>query len=551
MTDSIYSLTKNLVSICETLGITHIVISPGSRPAPLALEFIRNKKIQHFVINDERSAAYMALGMAIQLKKPVALLCTSGTAALNYAPAVAEAFNQQIPLLVLTADRPSEWIGQGENQTIIQHKLFEPNILASYQLQTSYGSIEVINEAYRIFSEAIHKCNFPVKGPVHINIPIKEPLYQQEKAGFIPLKLVRQEEVELQLSPRRLKELFQQLVTPRKVMVLAGIHQPNPKLRRVLNKLFSLTDIVFIRDITSNLADIDRAVAYPELVISTSDEKTLQKLKPDLLITFGNYVISKKIREFLRAYPPKYHWHIGIDKGFVDTYQALTRVIPVKSNYFFSSLLRAVKVFEKRSFSGFYRLWIKADEKAVQLMQEKISTDLELQFVDRILRKLPKNSIIQLGNSSPVRLANELSLQSNKHAKSIAVFSNRGTSGIDGSLSSCVGSSLISDQLHFILIGDQSLMYDRNALWNSYIGSNLKIILLNNKGGGIFRRMEGPASQKELEEYFVNYVETDFKNMSTQHGLAYFECDEIEKFDLVYKAFVKESASSALLEIKL
>ncbi|MBT6836456.1 MAG: 2-succinyl-5-enolpyruvyl-6-hydroxy-3-cyclohexene-1-carboxylic-acid synthase [Bacteroidetes bacterium] len=552
MAKDINQITHNLIEICDKLSIRYAVLAPGSRSAPLALAFIRKENIKHFVVSDERSAAYMALGIARKTGETVALVCTSGTATLNFAPAIAEAYNQGIPLLVLTADRPVEWVNQGENQTINQENIYEPNIRKSYRLNISYPDIDAEKEAYRLLSEAIHKCKFPFPGPVHVNIPLREPLYENYKEASIPdYKLIRQENAVIDLSKNRYKELFQQLVTPKKVMILAGMLAPDTKLRRTLNKLFTLTDLVFVRDITANLSDFERAITFPEQIIKDADENLLKKLQPELLITFGNYIISKELRQFIRNYPPKYHWHIGIHSSFIDTYQSLTRVLPVAPASFFSNLLREVKVFEKRSYSGYYRLWEKANSKAIQTVAQKCEQDSELGYYKKIVNAIPKNAVLHIGNSSSIRFANELSLFENKNAKNIEVFSNRGSSGIDGSLSTAVGSSIVSDKLHFVIIGDQSLMYDRNALWNKYIKPNLKIILINNKGGQIFSRMEGPASQNELDEYFVNHVETDFKILANQHKLNYSKATHLETFDKVFKKFVKENGAACVLEIDI
>jgi 2-succinyl-5-enolpyruvyl-6-hydroxy-3-cyclohexene-1-carboxylate synthase len=552
MSKSTNQIIKNLVNICSDLGIQNVVLAPGSRSAPVALAFMRKKSIQHYVINDERSAAYMALGMARKTKQTVALVCTSGTASLNFAPAIAEAFNLCIPLLVLTADRPIEWVGQGENQTIIQEKIFEPNIRMSYRINISYQDENAEKEAYRVFSEAIQKAAFPFPGPVHVNIPLKEPEYNNiQKSSRKDYKLIRQERVEMDVSTKRYKELFQQMVAPKKIMILAGMQSPDNKLRRTLNKLFSLTDLVFIRDITANLSDFERAVTFPEQIITDANENGLKKLQADLLITFGNYIISKKLRQFIRDYPPRYHWHIGLNDSFIDTYQSLTRVIPVQPAQFFSQLLRSVKIFEKRSFSGYYRYWENENLKAISKMEVKCEQNPELKYLKHILNALTRNSILHIGNSSAIRLANEISLFENKNAKNIEVYSNRGTSGIDGCLSTAIGSSLVSDKTHFIIIGDQSLIYDQNALWNNYLPPNLKIILLNNKGGKIFSHMQGPSSQKELKEYFVNHVETDFELLSTQRKLAYFKSSSPNNFEKTFKKFIKENDTACLLELDL
>ncbi len=548
----LYQTIHNITDICYKKDVLFAVLSPGSRSAPLALSFIRNKNIKHFIINDERSAGYFALGLAQQTKKTVVLVCTSGTAALNYAPAVAEAYFQKIPLLIFTADRPPESIEQQGNQTIHQYKLYEPNVLKSFQLNISYNDKNAEDEAYRIVSESINISQYPQKGAVHINVPMREPLYlksipqlQDQNPKVIDLL-----KPDLKIPRTTQKELIENLITHKKILVVAGLFEYNTTFRKIIDKLLSLTDICFIRDITSNIPDLKHAIIHHEELLNNFKGDFLD-IKPDLLITFGGQIVSKPLRIFLQENKVKEHWHIDAAAKSPDTFQSITKTIAIYPEEFFKILLKNIKIFKTKSFQGFYKKWEKLDDIAFKNVEQKISSDDELYFISEILKKIPKNSILQLGNGSIVRQASYLSFIKNKFAKSIEVYSNRGTSGIDGCLSTAIGSAVSTDKIVTLIIGDLSLLYDRNAFWNKYLPKNLKVIVINNHGGGIFRKMQGPQSQPELDKYFTTPHKLSIKKITEQYEIEYFKCTMPSKIKKSLSDFYNYNKKTTVLEIDI
>ncbi|MEA3496336.1 MAG: 2-succinyl-5-enolpyruvyl-6-hydroxy-3-cyclohexene-1-carboxylic-acid synthase [Bacteroidota bacterium] len=548
----LYQTIHNITDICYKKDVHFAVLSPGSRSAPLALSFIRNKNIKHFIINDERSAGYFALGLAQQTKKTVVLVCTSGTAALNYAPAVAEAYFQKIPLLIFTADRPPESIEQQGNQTIHQYKLYEPNVLKSFQLNISYNDKNAEDEAYRIVSESINISQYPQKGAVHINVPMREPLYLKnipQRQDQNP-KVIDLLKPDLKIPRATQKKLIEKLITHKKILVVAGVFEHNTTFKKIIDKLLAITDICFVRDITSNIPDLKHAIIHHEELL-TNYEGNISDIQPDLLITFGGQIVSKPLRIFLQENKAKEHWHIDATAKSPDTFQSITKTIAIHPEEFFRILLKNIKLFKTKSFHGFYKKWEKLDDNAIKNVEQKISSDDELYFISEILKKIPKNSILQLGNGSIVRQASYLSFIKNKFAKSIEVYSNRGTSGIDGCLSTAIGSAVSTDKIVTLIIGDLSFFYDRNAFWNKYLPKNLKLIVINNHGGGIFRKMQGPQSQPELDEYFTTPHKLSIKKITEQYEIEYFKCTKPSKIKKSLSDFYNYNKKTTVLEIDI
>lgn len=554
-TENIYSILNNITGILVKKGIQHAVLCPGSRSAPIALTFLRNKLIKSYIINDERSAAYMALGIAQQTHKAVALISTSGTAAINFAAAAAEAFFQEIPLLILTADRPPEWIGQNENQTIFQDKLYEPNILKSFRLNIAYNDEDAEKEAYRIISEAVNISIYPVSGPVHINIPLREPLYLPTAEYRFPadVKIIDQVMVGHSLEKDTQKELVKEISGYKKIMIVAGLMRTNPGLLRNINKFLSLTDIVFVPDITSNLHGTDRSVKHPETIIKSLTSQQKEELKPDLLITFGGQIVSNVLKNYLREFKPEAHWVIDFNGRTFDSYRTLTKILAVAPEYFFNLLLKNLGFFKTKKFEGYFKKWEKHDFAARETISLSLKEDQksELSLVNDIISHLPKNSILQIGNSLPIRYFNNLKLDKNSSFKSIQIFSNRGTSGIDGSLSTAVGYALATHKTVTVVLGDLSFFYDRNGLWNKYLPANLKIIILNNHGGKIFSKMQGPKEQPELQEYFISNQPLNAKETALQHQVDYLFCNNLTLSGKFLREFYLKTEKTTILEFEI
>ena len=491
---------QQLVAAFIAHGIKRIVFSPGSRNAPLVVAFANDLRFETVVIPDERSAAFYALGMAEESSRPVAVMCTSGSALLNYYPAISEAFYRNIPVVVVSADRPSEWVDQGDGQTIRQENVFKNHICASTTVYENPQSEDQKWFNSRTIDEVLNTAKSNTGGPIHINFPFNEPLYDrtdqppEKKDDFI-----QQFELEPRLSSKQLTQLKNTWNTASKKLILCGQIPNNSYLNEQLKQLATDKSVAIVVENTSNLQDrsfihcIDRTISS-----FINDERSL--FQPDLLITLGAAVISKKIKNYLRSCQPKEHWKIGASFPFMDTYQSLSTTIPMNENSFIDVLLDDGVEF-KRNISRYGEQWKQLD----YLVQEKHHNFIEaapfcdLTVFDLILDTIPEKSNLHLANSSVIRYA-----QLFDPIESISYYCNRGTSGIDGSVSSAIGHAIAGeDKLHTLIVGDMSFFYDSNAFWNHHVPSNVRIFLINNGGGGIFDIIPGPQKTPKGDEFFV------------------------------------------------
>lgn len=438
-------------------GIKDVVVCPGSRSAPPLQALITLPAFTLHSVVDERSAGYQALGMAQALGRPVIVLTTSGTAAANLLPAACEAFFSEIPLLLLTADRPPEWIGQQDNQAIHQSGLFGSHVRGTWNLPVEADKTETAWHAHRIAREAIAALRTQPAGPVHINVPLREPLYVAERpettsvepGTFTPLS------PKLEIEPG----LIEALDNSSHPLLLVGQRRPHDPFP----PRFPVTTS---GDLLANLGYNDA----PEFWLSNP------QAHPDLVITAGGAFVSKFVRQTLRTLPFE-HWHIG-PRSSVEVFQR-----PVR----FCTTPHLELPFEEFTNPSF--------EASVQRGRDRRNSwlvrteSVEVLALHAILAELPERSTVHLGNSLPVRLACLLA----DTRPDTQWFSNRGTSGIDGVLSTAIGHALATpDRTHVVCIGELSFGYDRNALWRDHLPSNLKIVVLNNGGGAIFKALPGP-----------------------------------------------------------
>lgn len=519
---------RNLVEICASKSVQHVVISPGSRNAPLSISFNRHPKIKTTVIVDERSAAFYALGIAQQTQKTVVLVCTSGTAALNYAPAIAEAYYQKIPLLVITADRPAEWVDQMDGQTIRQHNIFNNYIKKSFNLPTEPDNQEEIWHCTRIFSEAIESTHYPEAGPVHINFPLREPLYNTKDYSNVPLPAAFSTVTTLlELPDFEVETLVKKWNTYSKILIVSGLLHPNKNINAALNKIGEQKQVAVLTETTSNLFgdNFNRSIDRLLVGIKNKDESDFQ---PELLVTIGGPVVSKKIKAFLRSNPPKEHWHINASNDYIDTYQNLSKIIPVSPEKilpaFIDHSIDAADLSTNHT-NNYNQLWKSLDTQLLTVFQSfmeqlKASEQFsDLGAFQNILEAIPSKTQLQLANSTSVRYSNLFDTVAKKELK---CYSNRGTSGIDGTISTAVGAAAVSGELTTVISGDLSFLYDSNALWIKPMPQNLRIIVINNKGGNIFRIIDGPSSVQELEVFFEAQHDISAEHFAKAFGLDYF-----------------------------
>lgn len=528
-------LSQTITQLCDAKGIRNIVISPGSRNAPLTIGFTENKNFINYSIVDERCAAFFALGMAQQLDEPVALVCSSGSALLNYYPAISESFYSDIPLVVLSADRPSELINIGDGQTIIQENVFQNHILESANC--------IEGDAYNLFNEAIinSALNTAIskKGPVHINIPFSEPLYETTENLTIAV-----ENTPVLVSALKINEDLNPFVkkwnASKKKLILVGVLKPNSIEKEYIDILAKDESVIVLTETTSNLHNKSFFPAIDQLIASF-DENELIDFKPEILLTLGGMVISKKIKALLRDYAPKEHWHINPKKAY-DTFFCLTHHFKTTANLFFKELLPRIEPVK----SNYQSNWLSIKEYRVKRHQEYISIIAysDLKIFSAIVKLMPKNIQLQLSNSTTIRYAQFFDFD-----KRIDVFCNRGTSGIDGCTSTAIGAAVVSNKETVCITGDLSFLYDSNALWNNYIPSNFKIIVINNGGGGIFRILPGEKNTNNFDTFFETKHQITAVHLCKMYGLEYTMIHRDSQLKKSLKSFFSPSNTPKLLEI--
>lgn len=537
----------NIAEICARKGVRNVVLSPGSRCAPLTIAFARHPKLKVRTVSDERAAAFIALGMAQTTGETTVLICTSGTAALNYAPAVAEAFFLQVPLLVLTADRPPEWIDQLDGQTIRQHNVYGQHIKNSYTFPVDLTHPDAIWHSARLVSEALNNAKSFPAGPVHINIPLREPFYPTAEEELVfdeTVKVIHEEPNTFPLSASQVDLLQRELQGYKRILVVAGQDNYNHLLLESLKTFTAATGAVVVGDIISNLHTLSGVVRHQDAILSCPDEAKLRSLQPDLLITFGKSIISKSLKMQLRKYKPQAHWHVQPAGQAADTFQVLSKIVRCAPVHFFSSLTKGAEGEALEYASN----WKALEKRAVAFLKNYTlqAEYSELHILSHVMQALPQKSNLHLANSMAVRYANILGLQTDKE---VTVYANRGTSGIDGSTSTAVGCALSSPNITTLLTGDLAFFYDRNGLWHNYLPQNLRIVLLNNHAGGIFRLIEGPKQQPELEEFFETRQELSAKNTALDFKMEYVPCHSTEELRRVLADFFSEEAGAGILEV--
>ena len=560
-------IAQTIVQFCEIKDIKHVVICAGSRNAPLTNGFVENPFFKTYSIVDERSAAFFAIGMAQQLNTPTVVVCTSGSALLNFYPAVAEAFYSNIPLVIISADRMPHRIDIGDGQTIQQKGVFEPHLVDfaylspdvshatntllenpnqklipkksnQKQIESKQKEIQKDNEKKinGVLNQAIQK-----SGPVHLNVPMEEPLYGMTST---PLEITYENEPnlsELKIDFKIFKKQWQQA---EKKLILVGVNHPAAIDKKWLDLIDSDPSVIVMTETTSNLRLQNSINSIDSLIAPLENSSTdfFKTLKPEILLTFGGMVVSKKIKKFLRDFSPKEHWHVDPHKAY-DTYYCLTQHFSISINSFFCELLNEYSIKESK-----YRSLIMDQYQA----QIKLGNDYmsripfsDLKVFETIFLNLPQRLHLQLANSSTVRYAQLFDMP--RHAE---VYCNRGTSGIDGSTATAVGAALINKNPSLLVTGDLSFFYDINGLWNDHIPPNFRIILINNQGGGIFRILPGEKDSTKYDTYFETIHKRNARQICKAFGFNYRLVKTNVGLKWALKSFFRPSRQPKLLEIK-
>ena len=541
---------QQLASLFLSKGVTDIVLCPGSRNGPLIHTLAGSDAFDCKVIVDERSAGYFALGMALAKTTPVVLVCSSGTAAVNFAPAVAEAFYQKLPLIVVTADRPAYWIDQLENQCIRQDNLYQ-NFIKQACVLPLEESPEQLWYGARTLNDILNTAVSEPPGPVHVNIPLEEPLHQTVDAPLPEIKVIAAPDIEPGLAGEELAGIAEEIAKAHNILVLAGQSLANADLSGALALFAQKTGAVVAAEHLANLKmPLNAYCSAVERVLGSISDRDAAAFQPDLLITFGGHFVSKRIRQFLRTHKPDSHIHVDAGGGHMDTYQALTRVCAVSPIRFFEQLSELPLCI---SSPKFVQTWKDREKKVEAIYNNYLETApfCDFKACAQAMTALPCDSILHLGNSATVRYA-----VLNPGAPDVTFLGNRGTSGIDGSLSTAVGYAACTTPINTLILGDLSFFYDSNGLWNKYLGKNLRIILLNNGGGNIFSFVEDLSSgtattdKKVFQNCFFAGHSAKAEGIASAFGLEYLKADcEPGLNQALKKLYSPDRSVPALLEV--
>jgi len=522
----VYTDKKNilqLVALLEAHGVTKIVLCPGSRNIPLVHTLSTHPSFKCYSVTDERSAGFFAIGLALNGGAPAAICCTSGTALLNLHPAVAEAFYQNVPLVVISADRPAAWIGQMDGQTLPQPGVFGTLVKKSVNLPEIYTDED---EWYcnRLVNEALLETLHHGKGPVHINVPVTEPIFRFTTETLPEVRVITRYQG-LNIYDRDYNDLIQRLNQYQKRMIIVGqmnlIYLFEKKYSKLLYKHFA-----WLTEHIGNQTIPGIPVKNFDVAIYAMDGEMQGKMAPELLITYGGHIVSKRLKKFLRNNPPKEHWHVSPDGEIVDLYGSLTTVIEMDP---FEFLEKIAFLLENKT-PQYPLLW----ENFCKTLPQPELPYSEMSAIGALIQALPQQCALHLANSSAVRYAQLFTVPA-----TVEVCCNRGTSGIEGSLSTAVGYAAASDKLNFVVIGDLSFFYDMNALWNGNFGANLRILLLNNGGGEIFHTLPGLEMSGTSHKFITAVHKASAKGWAEDRGFLYQKVEDEVQLEEAIQLFTQ------------
>lgn len=541
-------ICRCLALLLENHGVRRAVVSPGSRNAPLLIAFSRRKDISLDVVADERSAAFIALGYALISREPVALVCTSGTALLNYGPAVAEAFYRKVPLIVVSADRPHEWIGQDDSQTIVQPGALSNYVKRSYNLPVGQG-VNDIWYANRVINDAMIAALTGRCGPVHINVQLDDPLGElssdmdddDDMALSRKIKIIRPD---TQISTQRARALGRSLASPVKVMVVAGFLPPDKTLNKALNRLAALPNFVVLTETISNLHG-SRFIGNIDSALSTIRDDQESELVPDVVISLGGAIVSRHIKQFLRRHKIKEHWHVGETEDTVDCFRQLTKRIEIAPEVFFPQLASAMQ--PHRAECDYAVRWETLRNRADSLTQAYSCNApwSDLKAFATLIPMIPRRWNVQYSNGTSIRYAQIFGNHEYHRCDC-----NRGVSGIDGCTSTAIGASMAyAPETTLLVTGDMSFRYDISALVSEQLSPNFKMVIIDNGGGGIFRFIASTSSLDVRERLFCNPKDLNYKDLFKSFGFEFFDAYDETNLRHEFKKFITTDFAPAALVI--
>ncbi len=543
--------SEQLVEQLVRYRVKYVIISPGSRSTPLVFAFLNNKKIKAVSVLDERSAGFFATGLARRTNSPVALVCTSGTAATEYYPAIVEAYQQRIPLVICTADRPPELRFSGANQTINQFNLYHNHIRFFAEFEFRAPSVENVLGVRETIEEGLRVCTSLDKGPIHFNIAFEKPFEpdmftdESDIREYVKIKKKQAAKISTPLInikslSRKVDALWQKSKLP---VIVLGAGQYAPSFLTKLNRFCEKYGITVFTDINSSArfgGNLKTGVALYQNYLSRVQENS--NLKPDLVFIFGRYPISKALEDYLKAL----HIHKIIVNEHGDRHDPTDdgRTILSMEPIELFALLNKKQSANVAGKEYLEKLQFYENDFAIKMSRLIDSPKLtELSIIKSVLDKIPEGSNIFISNSLIVRDFDRIVPNTNKK---LTIYQNRGASGIDGIISSALGMAFESKSKSYLVVGDLSFLYDLTALGiGTRLNIDLKIILINNNGGRIFDYLPS-ARFANVQSYFITPQNIDMKKACRAFGVPYFRAKSKMELEKNFSSFNDENGISVL-----
>jgi len=524
-----------LTSLLVEHGVRHAVVCPGSRNSPIVHNLNEVDGITCYPVTDERSAAFYALGICQATGGPVVVCVTSGSALMDTAPAVVEAYYQHRKLIVVSADRPRQWIDQLDGQTMQQEGALDKFVRKSVTLPEPHDEEERWY-CNRLVNEALAALGHHGEGPVHINVPISEPLFEYSVEKLPEQRLIkvfaaRQENKGTETLIRR----FTKAARP---MIVIG--QSDPQVFSALGReLDCLRENVVV--LHENLSvNTWKTPHFEEVLVNTQDER----LMPDLIIYMGNTLVSKRLRKFLRKARNAETWTVRQDSEVNDTFMNLCGAVETDPCEFLRRLAEASEQLSEdaRAFCGLWQMLLDAGEQRSRDYSPKYSQMAAVKYFEEQLEDMEYDYKVHYANSSSVRLGNIFAAHH--------IWCNRGVNGIDGSVSTAAGMSVATEDIVFCVTGDLSFLYDQNALWNRNLRGNLRVILLNNGCGGIFSKFDGLRKSDARDKMIMAYHNTSAQGICTQNDCGYIKATNMQEMQYgIVQLITMQTERPVVLEI--
>ena len=541
---------KDNVNILTALLVKHrvrnVVVCPGSRNSPLVHNFVECPELRCYPVTDERSAGFYALGMCQALNEPVAVCVTSGTALLNVAPAVAEAYYQHQPIIVISADRPTQWIDQLDGQTLPQTDILNNFVRKKININEPHNDEERWY-CNRLINEALISSIADGYGPIHINVPITEPLFVYN------VDVLPDERTITMFSPKSTQiddSVIRRFEEAERPMIVIGQMKKHPLTSpsiQTVNEHYDMTnalspgtaeglDMLGYVVLQERLSGDGRTAKYLDESVTLVEDS--QSYLPDFILYIGDTLVSKRTRRFLRKATNAECWEINPEGRPHDVFMNLTGIIRAYPD-------EVLKQIRRHGNHTFHDLWEDVKRRVHNCHSTFVPAYSQLLAVKRleeITSKEDPSSVMHYANSGAVRCGNIYS----RHY----IYCNRGVNGIEGSLSTAAGFSLVTENNVYCIIGDLSFFYDQNALWNKNLKRNLRILLINNGGGGIFRHLDGLSNSPASEDYVMGRHITTAEGICKENNITYFKAtNETDLDEFLLKLSCEEYSRPILLEV--